>query len=149
MKKTLSEKLNKYLADTSVMYIKLHNLHWNVIGPQFKAVHEYLEELYDSFTENMDAIAELLRMHDEYPIASLAEFLKFSNVEELPSEKVEIKKALSIVLEDLKTFNKAAKEIRSTANEDDVFDVVAMMEDHCSNYQKAIWFISSMLAKKE
>ncbi len=44
MKKNLFEKLNKYLADTAVMYIKLHNLHWNVYGLQFKAVHEYLED---------------------------------------------------------------------------------------------------------
>jgi starvation-inducible DNA-binding protein len=48
-------------------------------------------------------------------------------------------------LEDLKALDKEAKEIRSTADEDDLFDVVAMMEDHCANYQKTIWFISSML----
>ena len=147
MNKKLSEKLNVYLADTAVMYIKLHNLHWNVYGVQFKAVHEYLEELYDGFTANMDAIAELLRMHDMYPAASLAEYLKISSIKELPSEKVDVKQALSIVLEDLKAFDKKAKEIRSTADEDDVFDVVAMMEEHCAAYQKTIWFISSMLTK--
>jgi starvation-inducible DNA-binding protein len=147
MKKALSEKLNNYLANTAVMYIKLHNLHWNVFGPQFKAVHEYLEELYDAFTENMDAIAELIRMHEEYPAASVADYLKISDIKELPSEKVEVKEALSIVLEDIKAFDKEAKDIRSTADEDDVFDVVAMMEDHCADYQKTIWFISSMLTK--
>jgi len=147
MNKKLIEKLNKYLADTAVMYIKLHNLHWNVYGAQFKAVHEYLEDLYDDFTEKMDAIAELIRMHDAYPAASLAEYQKLSSVKELASEKVEIKQALSIVLDDLKAFDKEAKEIRSTADEDDIFDVVMMMEDHCTGYQKTIWFISSMLAK--
>lgn len=145
MNKNLFEKLNKYLADTGVMYIKLHNLHWNIYGAQFKAVHEYLEELYDGFTENMDTVAELIRMHGEYPAASLADFLKISDVNELPTQKVAVKEALSIVLEDLKALDKEAKEIRSTADEDDLFDVVAMMEDHCANYQKTIWFISSML----
>jgi starvation-inducible DNA-binding protein len=145
MKKNLFEKLNKYLADTGVMYIKLHNLHWNVSGVQFKAVHEYLEAIYDVFTENMDEIAELLRMHGEYPAASLKDFLELSDVKELASEKVGIKQALSIVLEEIKSLDKAAKEIRTMADEDDIFDVVAMMEEHSAYYQKTIWFISSTL----
>lgn len=146
MNKILFEKLNKYLADTGVMYIKLHNLHWNIYGMQFKGVHEYLEALYDAFTENMDAIAELIRMHDEYPAASLADFLKIASIEELTSEKIEIKKALSIVLEDLKMLDSEAKEIRTLADGDDAFDIVAMMEEHCADYQKTIWFINAMLA---
>ena len=145
MNKKLLEKLNKYLADTGVMYIKLHNLHWNIYGKQFKSVHEYLEALYDTFTENMDAIAELIRMHGEYPAASLADFLELSSIKELASEKIDIQKALSLVLEDLKALDKDAKEIRSLADEDDIFDVVAMMEEQSAFYVKTIWFISSTL----
>jgi starvation-inducible DNA-binding protein len=147
MNKKLYEMLNKYLADTAVMYIKLHNFHWNISGMQFKGVHEYLEAQYDAITENMDAIAELIRMHGEYPGASMAEYLKISSIEELPSESIEIKKALSIVLGDLQALDKEAKEIRSAADEKDAFDIVAMMEEHCGDFQKTIWFISSMLAK--
>ena len=147
MNSKLFEKLNKYLADTGVMYIKLHNLHWNVYGLQFKAVHEYLEAMYDTFTENMDAVAELIRMHGEYPAASLADYLKISDIKELTSEKITNTDALALVLEDLKAMDKEAKDIRATADEKDSFDVVAMMEEHCAYYQKTIWFISSMLAK--
>lgn len=147
MNRKLYEKLNKYLADTGVMYIKLHNLHWNVYGLQFKAVHEYLEAIYDVFTENMDAVAELIRMHGHYPAASLADYLKISDVKELASEKIANKDALAIVLEDLKAMDKAAKDVRAVADEDDSFDVVMMMEEHCAYYQKTIWFISSMLEK--
>jgi len=139
--------MNKYLANTAVMYIKLHNLHWNVSGMQFKAVHEYLEVLYDGVTENMDAIAELLRMHGKYPAASMSEFLKLTSVEELPSKKIANKDALAITLEDLQALDKEAKAIRATADEQDAFDVVMMMEDHCAAFQKTIWFISSMLEK--
>ncbi len=147
MNKNLFEKLNKYLADIGVMYIKLHNLHWNVYGTQFKAVHEYLEALYDDFTEKMDAVAELIRMNGDYPAASLADFQKVSSVKELASEKIENKQALAIVLDDLKAMDKEAKDIRAAADEHDSFDVVMMMEDHCADYQKTIWFISSMLGK--
>lgn len=145
MNADLLKKMNKYLADTGVLYIKLHNLHWNVSGLQFKSVHEYLEAQYDGITENMDEIAEILRMHGEYPLASMADFLKVSSIKELASEKVEIKAALSITLEDLKALDAEAKEIRLAADEEDLFDIVAMMEGHCAEFQKTIWFISSML----
>jgi starvation-inducible DNA-binding protein len=147
MNKMLQEKLNKYLADTAVSYIKLHNLHWNIYGMQFKAVHEYLETLYDGITENMDAIAELIRMYGEYPAASMSDYLKLSSVKELESEGIDIKKALVIVLEDLQALDKAAKDIRTSADDEDLFDIVAMMEDQCADFQKAIWFISSSLLK--
>jgi starvation-inducible DNA-binding protein len=147
MNKNLSEKLNNYLANTAVMYIKLHNLHWNVHGIQFKGVHEYLEELYDGVTENMDAIAELLRMYGEYPAASMSEFLKLTSVEELDSKMIDVKSALGITLEDFEALDKEAKAIRSAADEEDAFDIVMMMEEHCAAFQKTIWFISSMLAK--
>lgn len=147
MNNNLKEKLNQYLADTGVMYIKLHNLHWNVSGMQFKAVHEYLEALYDGMTENMDAIAELLRMNGVYPAASMAEFLKLTSVKELPSKKITNKDALTITLEDLQALDKEAKAIRAAADEEDAFDIVMMMEDHCAAFQKTIWFISSMLEK--
>jgi starvation-inducible DNA-binding protein len=147
MNKELAGKINKYLADSGVMYIKLHNLHWNVQGLQFKAVHEYLEELYDDITAKMDEIAELLRMNSEFPVASYAEFQKLSEIKEIPSQSVDVKAALSMTLEDLKVLDKDAKEARLAADEVDAFDVVMMMEDHCADYQKINWFINSMLSK--
>ncbi len=147
MNKNLYKQLNKYLADTAVLYIKLHNLHWNVVGLQFKGVHEYLEALYDGITENMDAIAELIRMYEELPAASMKDYLNLSSIEELPSEKIAIKPALSIVLEDITALDKTAKDVRSAADAEDLFDIVMMMEDHVAEYQKTIWFIRSMLAK--
>ena len=41
--KDLTKALNAYIANIGVGYIKLHNLHWNVHGSQFKAVQEYQE----------------------------------------------------------------------------------------------------------
>lgn len=36
MKHELSADLNRYLANVAVEYVKLHNLHWNVVGSSFK-----------------------------------------------------------------------------------------------------------------
>ena len=145
MEKTLSVKLNKYLASLGVEYIKLHNLHWNVVGINFKAIHEYLEALYDGVTASLDAVAELLKMHVETPLASTKEFLEFSIVKVLPSVEIIGVDSLNIVLEDFEMMKKLAEEIRLEADENNVYDVVAMMEGDLAQYNKSIWFIKAML----
>ena len=35
MKKELVQQVNSYVANLGVVYIKTHNLHWNVFGLQF------------------------------------------------------------------------------------------------------------------
>lgn len=145
MKNALSVKLNKYLASLGVEYIKLHNLHWNVVGINFKAIHEYLESLYDGVTASLDAVAELLKMHDVVPYASLKEFLQASPIEELSSVEIKGVDALKIVLKDFELMKSLAEEIRSEADEENVYDVVSMMEGDLAQFNKSIWFIKAML----
>ena len=110
MKKELVLKSNKYLANINVNYVKLHNLHWNVLGLQFKPVHEYLEGLYDSMHEIFDEVAELLKMNGEYPLASLKDFLAVSEISELESKDYGVKESLQIALADIKVLRENAVE---------------------------------------
>lgn len=48
MSKNLHDKLNEYLANQQIMYIKLHNLHRYMKGRSFFTLHAKLEELYDT-----------------------------------------------------------------------------------------------------
>ena len=145
MKKEIVNKIKNYLADTSVLYIKLHNLHWNLVGLQFKSVHEYLESLYDNFAEVLDEVAELLKMHGEIPLASMKDYLATSKIEEIASKDIAIADVLAITLKDMQTMKATAETIRKEADEEDIFDVVGMLEDHISNYNKTIWFLQSMV----
>ena len=145
MKKELVLKSNKYLANINVNYVKLHNLHWNVLGLQFKPVHEYLESLYDSMHEVFDEVAELLKMNGEYPLASLKDFLAVSEIKELESRDYSVKESLEIALADIKLLKENALELRALAAEEDFYPLQVMMEDHLANYNKVVWFVESML----
>lgn len=143
MKKELVVKLNKYLADVAVSYIKMHNLHWNIVGSQFKAVHEYLESIYDSYADVLDEVAEALRMNDELPLASLKDYLEVTSIKELESKEISIVDALNITIEDIKFLKDEAFEIRNDADEQDLFSIVDIMEDNIANYEKTLWFLKS------
>lgn len=92
------KKVDLYLANLSVLNIKLHNLHWNVTGINFKAIHEYLEELYDSAFEKFDEVAEYQKMNGVYPKASLAEYLEISDISELESRDFGGKETIEITI---------------------------------------------------
>ena len=141
----MSKKLDIYVANLAVNYIKLHNLHWNVVGRAFKQVHEYLESLYDETTESLDAVAEYQKMVGEYPKASLEEYLKITTIKELESKDYSIEDALKIAVEDQKLLRKLATEIRNEADEKGDFTLVALMEGEVAAQNKRIWFIESML----
>lgn len=136
------KKLDSYLSNLLVGFVKLHNIHWNVIGMNFKPVHEYLENIYDNFSEKYDEIAEYQKMNGIYPKASLKNYLELSSVEEIESKDYSCKEAIEIALELIKSQKKLALEIREETED---FNLSNMMESHVEDYNKKIWFIENML----
>ncbi|BDF77278.1 Dps family protein [Pyramidobacter piscolens] len=144
MNKNLVNKVNGYIANIGVSFVKMHNLHWNVVGSQFKAVHEYLESVYDDYADILDEAAELLRMNGELPAASLKQYLELASVKEIESREIPIGDALGILLADMKLLRDQAADIRKAADAEDAFDAANMMEDHIKEFSKKIWFVESM-----
>jgi len=138
-------EMNQYLANLGVLNVKLHNLHWNVVGEQFTSVHEFTEGLYEAYFKLFDEVAELLKMRSEYPAASLKTYLQLATVEELP-ENVDYstKEVLNVVKSDMELMKDLALQIRTLADEDGDFEVVAEMEEHVKEYNKNLWFLTAM-----
>ncbi|RQD70652.1 MAG: DNA starvation/stationary phase protection protein [Tindallia sp. MSAO_Bac2] len=140
-------KMNEYLSNLAVLNVKLHNVHWNVVGPQFVQIHEFTESLYDDMFEKFDAVAELMKMRDVSPLAKMADYLKNATVEELDGDKFTRDEVLDIVQEDLKKMKAIATDIRNQADEDGDFEVVGEFEEHVAGYSKNLWFIKAMMTK--
>lgn len=139
------ELLNQYVANLAVWNIKLHNLHWNVVGKEFVQIHEFTEAIYDDAFEKFDEVAELLKMKGEMPLSTMAEYLKVATIEEVAVKDFGTKEVLEIVKADLELMNNLATEIRNLADEEGDFTTVAIFEDHVAGYDKNLWFVNSML----
>ena len=137
--------LQKYLSNTGVLSIKMHNIHWNVVGLQFLKVHNFTEEIYDQLLEDLDEVAELLKMKNEMPLSTMAEYLEKASIEEVKAKDFSIKESLQIVKEDLDTMRDLAVKIRNMADEEGDFETVAIFEDYVAFYSKYLWFVNSMI----
>lgn len=82
----VSELLNRDLADAYLLLIKTKKFHWDVIGPQFRTLHELWEEQYQALTETIDSLAERVRQLGFNPIGSAQGFLKLASIKEETTE---------------------------------------------------------------
>ncbi len=137
--------LQEYLANLNVLNAKLHNIHWNVVGKQFMEVHNFTEEIYDAVFEDIDEVAELLKMKDETPLSTMAEYLKKASIKEVEAKDFSVQESLEIMKKDMESMKKLATEVRNLADEEGDFETVAIFEDYISSYSKNLWFLSSML----
>ncbi|MCH8569259.1 MAG: DNA starvation/stationary phase protection protein [Balneolales bacterium] len=81
-RKAISDGLSHMLADTYMLYLKTHNYHWNVTGPQFHSLHAMFEEQYNELAAAIDQIAERIRALGFYAPGSFKEYSKLTQVEE-------------------------------------------------------------------
>ncbi len=74
--------LNQDLADAYLLLVKTKKYHWDVVGPQFRSLHQLWEEHYQKLTLNIDALAERVRALGGYPIGTMEGFLKLATLKE-------------------------------------------------------------------
>ena len=141
------KRINTYLANLALWTVKLHSLHWNVTGRLFVSLHQYTESLYDETFEAYDAVAELLKMRDQFPLSTMKEYLEAGTLEEAPARVFTCCEVVQMVEDDMKKMRDLAIEIRNDAAEKDDFRVQSMFEDYIKGYDKQIWFLKAM--KKE
>jgi starvation-inducible DNA-binding protein len=76
------ELLNRDLSNAYLLLIKTKKYHWDVVGPQFRSLHQLWEEHYQALTLNIDAMAERVRTLGGYPIGTAEGFLKYGSIKE-------------------------------------------------------------------
>lgn len=99
-KTTISDQLNQLLADQHVMYIKMRNFHWNLVGPSFVEVHEFIEKLYNHIALEIDEVAERIQQLGHTAAGSMSEFLKKAQLKESDGGKKEQTSVVKQLAED-------------------------------------------------
>jgi len=74
--------LNLLLANLHVHYQKLRNYHWNVTGGEFFDIHEKTEEEYTAVFNEIDEVAERIRVFGATPYSLMKDYLEVSEISE-------------------------------------------------------------------
>ena len=79
---TLIQQMRVILGTNFGLYFKSHSFHWNVEGPDFPEYHGFLGDFYDELFDNVDNIAEKIRMLGAYTPTGLSRMLELSDIDE-------------------------------------------------------------------
>ena len=144
MSKTI-EKLNLYLANLNVLYRKVQNYHWNIVGAGFFSVHAKLEEYYDAINTQIDDVAERILAIGGRPLGTLKDYLAVTTIKEAENKEIGVHDVLVSVKAEFEAMLNLVKEIKVAADEENDYGTSAMVDEYISNYEKNLWMLNAYL----
>lgn len=146
MSSRLTELVNGQVANWNVLYVKLHNYHWYVKGPQFFTLHDKFEELYTEAAVHIDELAERLLAIEGKPVATMKEILEQASIKEANGQEDASQMVQSIV-DDFNIMIGELKEGMSLAEEVDDETTGDMLLAIHQSLEKHVWMLTSFLGK--
>jgi starvation-inducible DNA-binding protein len=116
-RKTVADALSGVLADTYTLYLKTHNFHWNVTGPNFPQLHTMFETQYTELAAAVDELAERIRAVGHPAPGSYAQFGKLSQLKDAPATPPTAKEMIRQLMADNEAIARRAREVQETVEE--------------------------------
>ncbi len=141
----IAEGLSRLLADSYTLYLKTHNYHWNVEGPQFNTLHQMFETHYTELATAVDEIAERIRALGVKAPGSYSRYAGLTSIEEGSGDESaeEMIRQLVIGQETVARTARSVIELAGDANDEPTADLLTQrMQIH----EKNAWMLRSMLA---
>lgn len=142
---TIAEGLSRLLADTFTLYLKTHNFHWNVTGPQFNTLHQMFMQQYAGLWQALDEIAERIRALDVPAPGSQAAFARLTSI----AEETGVPPADAMLCQLVAGHEAVARTARAVfvsadgANDQPTAD---LLTQRLQIHEKTAWMLRSMLA---
>lgn len=139
----LIQQMKVCQASVFALYLKTHNFHWNIEGPNFPQYHAFLENLYNELWLSVDAIAEHIRTLDSYVPGSLSRFSALTVVE----DEINIPTAVKMIRElemDNKRVIAELRKANTLAEKNDCPGIANFMQDRIDVHFKHDWMLRSI-----
>ncbi len=140
----VAEGLSAVLADTYTLYLKTHAFHWNVTGPQFRALHTLFEEQYNEMWQAVDLVAERIRALGHPAPGSFAALGRLSSI----GETDEVPKAndmVRLLMEGHETLLHTLRRVLPVAEQGKDQATVDLLTQRMRIHEKTAWMLRSLL----
>jgi len=144
--KTASSIVNHLVANQGVLYVKLHQYHWYVKGPNFFTLHAKFEELYNETSKYFDIFAERLIAKGEKPFSTLGEYLEHTSIsEKVYDGKISAENMVHYLIEDYHTIESFILEGINLAGEENDTVTEDMLIGYKEHIDQTIWMLEAYL----
>jgi len=142
----LVQQMKVALATVFSAYLKAHNYHWNVTGPNFAQYHEFFGDYYETVHGSVDMYAEHIRTLDVFVPGSLSRFRELSKIEdEMKIQTPEMMfKNLYEANETVRTELNLARDLAEQAGKR---GIVNFLEGQIDYHDKMHWMIRAFMVR--
>ncbi|MDE1148560.1 MAG: DNA starvation/stationary phase protection protein [Azospirillaceae bacterium] len=143
-RKAIAEGLSRLLADTYTLYLKTHNFHWNVTGPQFNTLHTMFMTQYTELSVAVDDIAERIRALGFPAPGSYAQFAQLTVIK----EETGVPKAVDMIrqlVEGQEAVARTARSIFPVAEKASDEPTCDLLTQRMQTHEKTAWMLRAML----
>jgi starvation-inducible DNA-binding protein len=142
MKNEVVEKLEIILANSYALALKTQNYHWNVVGTNFKQLHEMFGGQYENLSEAIDLIAERIRALESKVEGTFENFFKLSQIK-AADKNLKSDEMLKDLLSSNEILVKFLKEGITISQKDSDEATADMLIGRVEDHEKAMWMIRS------
>ncbi|MFC0034716.1 Dps family protein [Cardiobacterium valvarum] len=145
-RKTIAEDLTKVLADSYTLYLKTHNYHWNIEGPQFRTLHLMFEEQYTELAAAIDEIAERIRALGYYAPGSYSEYAALTSIKE-GKANTDATTMIRELVEGQETVVRTCRALFPAVDEASDEPTADLLTTRMQTHEKTAWMLRSLLEK--
>ncbi len=141
----IAEGLSRLLADSYTLYLKTHNYHWNVEGPQFNTLHQMFETHYTELATAVDEIAERIRALGVKAPGSYSRYADLTAIEEGTGDESAEEMIRQLVIGQ-ETVVRTARSVFDAADDANDEPTADLLTQRMQIHEKNAWMLRSMLA---
>jgi starvation-inducible DNA-binding protein len=139
------DSLLKAFANNFTFYLKSHNYHWVVLGPNFPQYHEFLENIYTDAQNSIDTYAEQLRRLGAFPRGDYTSIISETELSDRPEDVTDPQIMFANLLSDLTTIITRLQDTFDLAQTSREYGLQNFLADRIDQHRKQQWMLTATL----
>ena len=142
----LSDNLQRVLTDLIALELVGKQIHWNVVGPNFRDIHLNLDDVVDIAREGSDEVAERMRAINAYPDARPSTIAAQTSVPEAPEGEILTSEGVAYIVSAIEAVVATLRGVDEDVDSEDPTSS-GIVEDLIGKLEQQAWFLSAEVRK--
>ena len=142
----LSDNLQRVLTDLIALELVGKQIHWNIVGPNFRDVHLNLDEVVDIARAGSDEVAERMRAINAVPDGRPATVAADATVPSLPKDEITVSEGVAYVVSAIEAVVATLRGVDEDVDSEDPTSS-SIVEDLIGKLEQQAWFLSAEVRK--
>ena len=142
----LSDNLQRVLTDLIALELVGKQIHWNVVGPNFRDIHLNLDDVVDIAREGSDEVAERMRAINAVPDGRPGTIAAATTVPAAPEGEILTSEGVAYIVSAIEAVVGTLRGVDEDVDAEDPTSA-GIVEDLIGKLEQQAWFLSSEIRK--